>query len=104
MMFKLAIPFVTVASKGGPHDDDAYAAGWEMGCLHAQLRAITGQAAVGLVGARLEAVIRRSNAEQADLLAMDCGAVMSIMLWPDDIPEQAKAEWAPVVFSWDRNS
>ncbi len=31
------MPFVTVASKGGPHDDAAYVAGWVCGALDAQL-------------------------------------------------------------------
>jgi hypothetical protein len=31
------MPFVTVASKGGPHDDNAYVAGYEAGSLDARL-------------------------------------------------------------------
>src|SRR5688572_15583154 len=32
-----AMPFVSVASNGGPHDDDSFVAGFEMGALHALL-------------------------------------------------------------------
>lgn len=38
--YGLVMPFVSVASKGGPYDDDAYAAGWAMGALDAKLGAI----------------------------------------------------------------
>jgi hypothetical protein len=31
--YGLVMPFVTVRSKGGPHDDESYVAGWEMGKL-----------------------------------------------------------------------
>lgn len=36
--YDLVMPFVTVTSAGGPHDDDAYVAGFEMGALDACLR------------------------------------------------------------------
>ena len=35
--YGLLMPFVTVVSKGGPHEDESYAAGWEMGVLDARL-------------------------------------------------------------------
>lgn len=63
--FEMLMPFVTVASKGGPHHDRSYAAGWEMGALDAQL-----EHARTLV---LEKVIHASNAPQADLIAMRHG-------------------------------
>lgn len=63
--FQMLMPFVTVASKGGPHDDQSYAAGWEMGALDSQL-----EHARALV---LEKVIHASNAPQADLIAMRHG-------------------------------
>jgi hypothetical protein len=59
------MPFVTVASNGGPHEDKSYAAGWEMGALDAQL-----EHARSLV---LEKVIYTTNAAQADLIAMRHG-------------------------------
>jgi hypothetical protein len=62
--YELVMPFLPVQSKGGPHDDAAYVAGYEMGLLDAQLgnseydqgRAIHGE-----------------NREQADLIAMRHG-------------------------------
>lgn len=39
--YELVIPFVVVRSVGGQYDDDAYAAGWEMGSLDAALDAAT---------------------------------------------------------------
>lgn len=62
---ELLMPFVTVASKGGPHDDVSYAAGWEMGALDAEL-----QFSPILVSER---VIHTSNEQQADLIAMRHG-------------------------------
>lgn len=35
--YDLVMPFVTVTSKGGPHEDVAYTAGWSMGALDALL-------------------------------------------------------------------
>lgn len=62
---ELVMPFVTVASVGGPHDDAAYAAGWEMGALDS------------LLGDRHPPFVRQTihtvNAPQADLLAMKHG-------------------------------
>jgi hypothetical protein len=62
--YDLVMPFLPVQSNGGPHDDAAYVAGYEMGLLDAQLsqshfdqgRAIHGE-----------------NREQADLIAMRHG-------------------------------
>lgn len=59
--FDLVMPFVTVASKGGPHDDDAYVAGYEMGHLDAIL-------STGLP--IFETTIHAVNTGQADLIAM----------------------------------
>jgi hypothetical protein len=61
----LVMPFVTVFSRGGPHDDASYVAGWEMGGLNAELehaRVIS-----------LERLIHTENAAQADLIAMRYG-------------------------------
>lgn len=62
----LVMPFVVVASKGGPYDDDSYCAGYEMARLDAALEA----------GPRHHQVtIRTANATQADLIAMHHGYV-----------------------------
>lgn len=62
--YSLVMPFVTVASKGGPHDDESYTAGWEMGFLDARLHEKP---------VFMELTIHATNAPQADLLAMKHG-------------------------------
>lgn len=62
---ELVMPFVAVTSRGGPFDDAAYTAGYEMGLLDAAL-----QAAAGPI---VERTVREENREQADLLAMRHG-------------------------------
>jgi hypothetical protein len=64
--FGLVMPFVSVASKGGPYDDDAYAAGWAMGALDAKLSAIMRPVCH-------EETIRTADLPQADLVAMKHG-------------------------------
>lgn len=63
--YDLVMPFVTVTSKGGPHDDQSYVAGWEMGNLDAALEYATDRT--------VARSIRSENAAQADLLAMKHG-------------------------------
>lgn len=62
--FNLVMPFITVTSVGGPFDDDAYVAGYEMGKLDAILE-------MGL--AQHSVAIQTANVAQADLLAMRHG-------------------------------
>jgi hypothetical protein len=63
---ELVMPFVGVKSKGGPFDDQAFTAGYEMGLLDALLgHAYT----FGIV----DRTLRVENREQADLLAMRHG-------------------------------
>lgn len=64
---RLVMPFVTVTSKGGPHDDGSYVAGFEMGSLDIELRIGRGWVAV------LERTIQTVNRPQADLIAMHRG-------------------------------
>lgn len=68
--FSLVMPFVTVRSTGGPHDDDAYTAGWEMGALDAELRCT--------MPPILERTIHLANARQADLIAMKHGYAIEL--------------------------
>lgn len=65
--YGLVMPFVTVASKGGPHDDNSYTAGWEMGALASRLEYER--------PAVVQMTICTANASQADLLAMKHGYV-----------------------------
>lgn len=62
--YGLVMPFVTVHSKGGPHEDNAYAAGWEMGVLDETLKAKP---------VFHEQIIRTDSTAQADLIAMKNG-------------------------------
>lgn len=76
--YGLVMPFLPVQSKGGPHDDNAYVAGFQMGRLDGLLNTV---AAAGLPltdwfpeGGE---TLRRDNREQADLIAMRYGFVAS---------------------------
>lgn len=62
--YELVMPFVTVRSNGGVHDDDSYAAGWDMGALDAQLASRE---------PFVSKMIRTENIPQADLIAMKNG-------------------------------
>jgi hypothetical protein len=72
-VWELAMPFVTIMSKGGPHDDAAYCAGWEMGYLAATLEH-TDPAAYPL-----RRTLRAANVPQADLIAMREGLAQRIV-------------------------
>jgi len=62
--FELEMPFVTVTSQGGPHDDQSYVAGWEMGTLDALLISKP---------PFYEGPIAAANEPQADRIAMKHG-------------------------------
>lgn len=62
---ELVMPFVSVASNGGPHDDVSYTAGFEMGALSGLLE--YGKPRVH------DQPIHEENVGQADLLAMRFG-------------------------------
>lgn len=64
--YDLVMPFLPVQSNGGPHDDAAYVAGYEMGLLDAQL---------GRTEFDQGRAIRADNREQADLIAMRHGRI-----------------------------
>jgi hypothetical protein len=82
--YDLVMPFVTVASKGGPHDDTAYVAGYEMGLLDAVLEHTS-----DLI---VERTIHASNAPQADLLAMKHGYRCDLLPHDD--------QWTFATFTW----
>jgi hypothetical protein len=81
---ELVMPFLPVTSKGGPFDDHAYTAGYEMGLLDAHLN-------WAFSFGRETRVIRTANREQADLLAMRHG-------WRAAFYEQDDDEWVGVEF------
>lgn len=63
--YGLAMPFVTVASVGGPHDDSGYVHGFEMGQLIATLPA--------KIPHSFATTFHAENLPQADLIAMRNG-------------------------------
>ncbi|MFC8531913.1 hypothetical protein [Nocardia sp. NPDC057227] len=69
-VFKM--PFVTVTSEGGPHEDRAYCAGFAMGELDMALRMRKAMDAWPL-----SRPIETVNRPQADLIAMKHGCVAS---------------------------
>lgn len=84
--YGLVMPFVNVASKGGPYDDAAYVAGWHMGGLDARLEP--------RYLARVSETIRSADASQADLLAMKHG--YSLTLGESDYDEWTYAEFVRI--------
>jgi hypothetical protein len=86
---ELVMPFVTVASEGGPHDDTSYVAGWECGAVDARL-----QLCAAVSAEPLPTVVQTVNLPQLDLVAMRHGYVMTPR--PDlEIPE-----WSHVTFAF----
>ncbi|HYQ69068.1 hypothetical protein [Actinophytocola sp.] len=63
--YGLVMRFVTVASKGGPHDDQSYVSGWHMGALDLRLAEFK--------PAHHVETIRTADVVQADLVAMRHG-------------------------------
>lgn len=73
--YDLVMPFVTVTSKGGPHEDVAYTAGWSMGALDAFLEHRR--------PAIHEDTIYADSVPQADRIAMKHGYNASFVEGPD---------------------
>lgn len=65
----LLMPFIVVASEGGPYEDAAYSAGWEAG-------QVDHQAATLAVGGSIEATVHVENLPQIDLVAMRRGCTV----------------------------
>jgi hypothetical protein len=62
---ELVMPFVTVTSRGGPHDDQSFTAGWQMGWLYCHLEHVAPMF--------YSDTIREECRDQADLIAMKYG-------------------------------
>lgn len=89
--YDLVMPFVTVASNGGIHDDDSYVAGWEMGVLDFRL-GLARNAGLGLPCA----TVHVGNMPQVDLIAMKHELLVVVEEWTGsaDIAE----EWRHIHF------
>ena len=86
--YGLVMPFVTVASKGGPHEDRAYCAGWEMGKLDALLE----HARPPVHGQPVLAV----SEPQADLLAMKHGYRAEFSTPDEEVDPEGTWRWMVV--------
>lgn len=97
--YGLVMPFVTVVSKGGPHDDTSYVAGFEMGSLDATLRAVAPFAGNGM---GLTFTIHADNRQQADLIAMHHGFVTADVEWDADLCDDCATEgWVQIAITKD---
>lgn len=85
-VWELATPFVVARSNGGYYDDDALAAGWQIGYLDAELR----HAFVDTI----KAYVYPGTLPQLDLSAMRHGWTMTTETW-----EEHPQEWALVTFT-----
>jgi len=88
---EMVMPFVTVTSKGGPHDDKSYCAGWEMGRLDALLAG-----ADPFVTELHLPYMLAASIGQADLIAMRHGFTMTSAV--DDGPT-GSVEWRVATFT-----
>lgn len=86
--YGLVMPFVTVTSTGGPHDDAAFTAGWVCGRADQTLEALTGHLARIVIGCHPSVV------PQLDLIAMRHGYRVEVSPWAEH-PE----EWCEVVIT-----
>lgn len=80
--FEMSLPFVTTVSEGGPHDDESYVSGFQMGQLDVILGFPFMQTHV--------MTIHTSNLRQADLIAMHYDFKMEV--------ETEDDTWATVSF------
>lgn len=89
--YTLVMPFVTCQSNGGPHEDSAYVAGFEMGSLAAVMATYT-TFRMGPIP-EFETTIHAANQPQADLIAMKYGYVAEFAEI-DDYPEYVHARFS----------
>lgn len=64
---ELVMPFIVVASKGGPYDDESFVAGWSCAVIDETLSQIAPSRAV------LHRTVRSAVLSQLDLIAMRHG-------------------------------
>jgi hypothetical protein len=91
-----AIPLVTTVSEGGPHDDESYVAGFEMGEMFASLGIIRPH--------HTERYVRTESLPMLDLLAMRFGysytASRSVDGWTWVELRRGTTAAIPVVATW----
>ena len=66
--YDLVIPFVACQSQGGPHEDDAFVAGYQAGRIDHALAVL-----VTVGGREMRATVRSDLVRQLDLIAMHHG-------------------------------
>lgn len=66
--YELAVPHKLCASNGGPYDDAAYCAGFEIGAADAAMKAIANAGGTGLI-----ITVRTDHVGQLELHAMNRG-------------------------------
>jgi hypothetical protein len=100
--YEMVMPFVTVTSKGGPHDDDSYVAGFEVGEIHGELRTVhnfCGALGSDKPSLTIAKTVHTANLEQLDLVAMAHGFTMRTV---GDQPGEVASifeEWTHVEFT-----
>lgn len=71
------MPFVAVASRGGPYDDESYCAGWEANAFAALIVDLNKANLPGVeIGLKLP--VRSANVAQLDLIAMNAGWLVRV--------------------------
>ena len=86
--FEPVMPFTVVKSVGGPYDDAAFVAGWNMGRLDLELAQLT--AIQALPRPRY---ISTPLQEQVDLLAMKHGYLTKFTPWIDHPDEWVRVDF-----------
>jgi hypothetical protein len=88
--YQIVMPFITVTSKGGPHDDASYVAGYQMGLIDARLAMLASTCGddSGMVS-----TVSVENRTQADLLAMRHGFTVNF-----DEPAPESPDWLRASF------
>ena len=86
--YDMVMPFVTVESNGGPHDDMSYTAGWEMGGLYARME-------FTILRLPFTLTMLAVSVPQADLIAMKYGYKTTVETH-DEYPEWVVMTFKPL--------
>lgn len=88
--YELVMPFVVVTSKGGPYDDEAFAAGWACAEIDQALKAVAPW------NATFARTIRTTVVPQVDLIAMKHGYQLT---YDEDADRERGDGWTLAAFS-----